>query len=889
MGAALAILLLLASTPPRPPEVSPELQAALEQPLKDLARELAQERSPEGWSRRRLAYSRQFRPLTDGRWETVGYRDTAEGERMRTERLTLTLAPGPGKSWRLEGERVDDAYDTLYRTLPGGETYSRFDAFTFEEEGIRLRAERGSVAMTRFAGDVATLTLVADTMRFAYDPPEEEAELARAARVLATDRPERRTFVPERLTFTCSPGECAYFLGTAFTGLRSAEEAEVHRELRHAMGDRRQRLSEFLQDNGFRAFRRRPRDENRFWTVAVKRDSVMDYGAWLSFDDEDGNEVTYGTSEDGPLYSYHSAATRKAAVDPATLERRDDGDARDFEVRSIRGSVDLALQTPDTLSADLVYVLRLKRPVRALPFFIARLRPRGGENRENREPSLSLDVLQDGAGHDLTFARTGPAGGFVVLPEELPAGVEVTLRLAFENRGAIYKLTPSYSRVARGGWLPFVRASDRIDQWDLTVRVPAPYTTLGVGRLLEQRREGRVSMTRWTTDAGVAFPTVIFGRYVKAEPAIQARRSDGTEIPVTIYADEVGMRDWDIRPRQLPALADQAVNALNLYREIFGVDYPFAKLDLVNDPQGFLYGQSPASIVYLGSGAFRGSGTLGNWIGAGATRFMRSLVAHEVGHQWWGGLVTSANERSYWWVESLAEYSAALYEEAVAGKESPERGRHAYLDHVEGWRREILEAGLFGSVEQGSMVNVGGYRAALYAKGPFAFHMLRVTYGDEAFFRFLKALAREMRGKEMVTRDIQRVAEREMGTDLESFFDQWIRGAGIPELALDWKTRKNEDGTWIVEGTIRQRVVMGEKRLPMEGVYYEGVVAVASVGAKTRQPVVHRLRLQGAETTFAFKVTEEPGDVVLNAGEEMLAHPGPVTWATADGRQGMLP
>jgi aminopeptidase N len=262
------------------------------------------------------------------------------------------------------------------------------------------------------------------------------------------------------------------------------------------------------------------------------------------------------------------------------------------------------------------------------------------------------------------------------------------------------------------------------------------------------------------------------------------------------------------------------------------------------------------------------------------------VVAHEVGHQWWGGLITNANDRNYWWVESLAEYASALYDEALAERGIRERGIRAYLAHVGGWRSEILRAGLFGSVQNGSIVNVGGYRAALYAKGPYFFHTLRITFGEEPFFRFLKALAQEMKDKEIVTRDIQRVAEREIGGSLEGFFDQWVRGAGIPELTFDWRTRKNTDGSWNVEGTIRQRVVLGRERLPMDGVLYEGVVAVTAVSARWKEETTKRMLLSGAQTRFQFRVDEEPGDVLLNAHGEMLNYAGPVTWATADGRQG---
>ena len=49
----------------------------------------------------------------------------------------------------------------------------------------------------------------------------------------------------------------------------------------------------------------------------------------------------------------------------------------------------------------------------------------------------------------------------------------------------------------------------------------------------------------------------------------------------------------------------------------------------------------------------------------GIAKFLKSVVAHEVGHQWWGSRVSNANDRNYWFVESLAEYSSALCLEAV--------------------------------------------------------------------------------------------------------------------------------------------------------------------------------------------------------------------------------
>ena len=136
--------------------------------------------------------------------------------------------------------------------------------------------------------------------------------------------------------------------------------------------------------------------------------------------------------------------------------------------------------------------------------------------------------------------------------------------------------------------------------------------------------------------------------------------------------------------------ATQAAAALNLYTEISGVEYPFGELNLVNDPAtGMLYGQAPSSMVYLGTNVFRGAASQGD---AGRSRFLKSLVAHEVGHQWWGSRVSNSNQRNYWFVETLAEYISALYLEAVFGPKE-------YEEQVAEWRRTILSRDAKGNVQ----------------------------------------------------------------------------------------------------------------------------------------------------------------------------------------------
>jgi aminopeptidase N len=455
----------------------------------------------------------------------------------------------------------------------------------------------------------------------------------------------------------------------------------------------------------------------------------------------------------------------------------------------------------------------------------------------------------------------------------------------------------------RGGWLPFVRFADFIDTFDLTVRTPERFTVLGIGKKVSDDAADGIRTTRWTAEKPVSFPTIIFGDYLSAVSDHIVKKSDGTPIPVTVYVDKVStnaldtrildtkgtqgtqaeldeMRSAgasgarDIRGKQLGPIAVQAAIAIELYQQIYGVDYPYAKLDLVADPLGSFYGQAPSSIIYLGFGVFRGEGQVaaGGMFGGGSSiaRFNKDVVAHETGHQWWGSVICNANQRNYWFVETLAEVSSALYVEKVFG-------RKKYDEKVAVWRDNVMKFDQVTSVQNNYTVWGGedGFRSVqsnIYDKGPYAFHVFRETFGDEKFFALLKELAQELQHKEIVTRDIQDVMEKVVGGNMDWFFDQWIRGIGKPQYALNYTTRKNEQGKWIVEGTIKQRVVYGKYRDPMPGVFYRGVAPLTFVSpdgkeVKSAKPLL----VQGPETPFRVIVADEPAQVFFNKDGEILA------------------
>ncbi|MBZ5638429.1 MAG: hypothetical protein LAO51_06670 [Acidobacteriia bacterium] len=875
---------------------------------------LLDQKNADGVGVARGSFSPNLKKVDDTTITASFLKNTADKDTEKVERLLLTFKKGANGKWAIAKEDVQDTYDGLHRSLRENDEFYRFEKFSFDRYGMKVSATNGSLFKTSYMGKPSTFTLVADDLAYDYSPPKNLNYYQTYNVVMLKEHKENYVFKPEKAEVRGDGASCEQILASAFTGLKKVAKGETSSALQKDYDDLRNEWDKSLKDNGFFGFRRPYEADRQTLDLAIKRASGEERWIWIDYDNYEPWDVQYGASAPGfggqvfpyAIFGYYSDSVLKSTPAAADLERREDADARDFDLDSLEGTVEIGLEDSQALSGDLTYGMTIKETLRELPFNISRLRRPGDEQKETRNPKMIIKSITDGDGDELSWVKTGAYSALVIFPKPVAAGTKAVLKMQFTNLDSIYQVNPSYSAMDRGGWLPFVRFTDPIEKFDLTVKVRDKYRVLGVGKKVSEKTENGVNVTRWSSDRPVSFPTVIFGEYITDGPKIKATKKDGTEIPVHVYVDKVSTHTLDetslkseddaedrvakfeggargIRGKQLSAIADQAVNALNLYREVWGQDYKFAKLDLVADPLGEFYGQSPASMIYLGFGVFRGEGEVAANMGGGSSlsKFNKDVVAHETGHQWWGSLIGNANNRNYWFIESLAEYSAALYVENVYS-------RKAYDEKVAEWRRGVLRYEMLSSVQDASALwggeNPGAaYQFNVYFKGPYAFHVLRETFGDEKFFKYLKDLGAELAEKQIVTMDLQRVAEKDFGGTMAWFFDEWFRSAGLPQYALFYDVRQTEDGKWLIEGKIKQRVVEGKEKTELPGVYYKsrgwltfefdgGKAIKYPAKAKSAGEPERMFIVDGAETPFKVKLPEKPIAVYFNKDGEILAH-----------------
>ncbi len=163
------------------------------------------------------------------------------------------------------------------------------------------------------------------------------------------------------------------------------------------------------------------------------------------------------------------------------------------------------------------------------------------------------------------------------------------------------------------------------------------------------------------------------------------------------------------------------------------------------------------------------------------------ILSHELGHQWWGDLVTYADWREIWLSEGFATYCEAISREHIYGAAN----FHAYVTNA--LFQQYLNAS--GTLTYPIYDPVNKWGTISYEKGGSVLHMLRHVMGDSLFYEGLAAYRAAHAEDVATTEDFRAACESVYGASLDWFFQEWIYSGGHPKYDWGWYTTPNGSNT----------------------------------------------------------------------------------------------
>ncbi len=533
--------------------------------------------------------------------------------------------------------------------------------------------------------------------------------------------------------------------------------------------------------------------------------------------------------------------------------------------------------------------------------------------------SLNVDAVTLNHGESLAYFqnegmnfqdrnRRGSDYLYVVLPAPSERGSEFTLH--FHYRGSVIENAGNGVLFvnARESWYPHYGNAADFASYDLTMHWPRKLRLVATGIKRDEREDGEFSVGHWQTDKPVSVAGFNLGDYASTsltsethsvdvyanrqlersiDSRLEAASPDAPRSPSPVdIQGRASINAMDLAPPaprptdSLKVLGREIEDSIRFYETLSG-PFPFQKLSVSQIPGTF--GQGWPGLLYLSTYSYLPAEAQqrAGLSESGQEHFTELVPFHEVAHQWWGNVVGWDGYRDQWIDEAIANYFALLFADT---QKHTDHSLHVWLGRYrDGLTRKLpnmeVSHSEIGALELGSRLtsskSPAGFEDVVYGKGAWVIHMLRemlrqpgAKNPDERFFDLLHTLVTKYAYRPLSTAELQREVEAVMtpsmdldgGRSMEWFFEQWVRGTGIPHYRVEFTVHGTEKG-YLVRGKLYQENVPHSFVAPVP--LYSGA---NSAHASLLGVVV----AAGPETSFHFTTQTEPRKILIDPQTTLL-------------------
>ena len=285
------------------------------------------------------------------------------------------------------------------------------------------------------------------------------------------------------------------------------------------------------------------------------------------------------------------------------------------------------------------------------------------------------------------------------------------------------------------------------------------------------------------------------------------------------------------------------LNKSTYYYSLWNGDYPYNQVTAVDGTISAGGGMEYPNVTVIGE--------------SGSDFALNVVIAHEVGHNWFYGILGSNERINAWMDEGLNSFNETRYlMEYYEGKDLGLIADRVPLKLIEKLDLEDFDYRWIDELSYLFPARLGvdqplqchsdtfsslNYGAIVYKKTAAVFGLMRRYLGDERFDSAMQTYFQDWKFKHPQPSDLQESMEKSCGEDLSWFFEGWIKTKEQNNWAV-CNAKSSEEATTVTLKNI------GGQTSPAEVALYNDTTLVATTWVKPSAP--------GTKTSVDFQIKE---------------------------------